>query len=152
MIESEQPTSSAGAFLFGTWKMVSWTREVVGSGEKSNTFGENPVGYINYSADGRVMVIIVKNNRKGPSGLISTDSEKVELFDGLLAYGGTYTVDGENVIHHIDISWNHSWTGTDQVRFYKLDGKTLTYSAAPMKSPIDGQETAFTVIWEKIEP
>ena len=48
-------------------------------------------------------------------------------------------MENEKVVHPVDISWNEAWTGTDQVRFFKLDGNILTITAAPNKSPIDGR-------------
>jgi len=32
--------------LLDTWKMVSWTKKVVATGETSDAFGPDPVGYI----------------------------------------------------------------------------------------------------------
>ena len=60
----------------------------------------------------------------------------------MFAYAGTYTADGEKVVHHVDISWNQSWTGTDLVRFYKLDGNTLTITTARAQSAFDGEEAS----------
>ena len=60
-----------------------------------------------------------------------------------------YTVDGGKVVHHVDISWNGARTGTDQVRFYKLEGDTLTIRTAPNKSPVDGREGVRILVWEK---
>jgi len=54
--------------------------------------------------------IIVRENRKGPAGVVPTDVEKIELFGGLLAYAGTYIIDGDKVSHHVDVSWNEGWT------------------------------------------
>jgi hypothetical protein len=51
----------------------------------------------------------------------------------------------------VDISWNEAWTGTDQVRFYKLDGNILTITTAPNKSPIDGREGRGVLVWEKVK-
>jgi hypothetical protein len=47
-----------------------------------------------------------------------------------------------------DISWNETRTGTDQVRFYKLDGNILTITTAPNKSMVDGQEGRGVLVWE----
>src|SRR5712671_1062976 len=52
---------------------------------------------------------------------------------GVNASSGRYTVEGEKVVHHVDVSWNESWTGTDQVRFFKLEGDRLTITTAPQK-------------------
>jgi hypothetical protein len=69
----------------------------------------------------------------------------------MTAYAGTYTVQGEKVTHHVDISWNEAWTRTDQVRYFKLDGNILTITAAPNKSPIDGREGRTVLVWEKVK-
>ena len=64
-----------------------------------------------------MMVLIVKDERPKPSDLAKmTDQERAELFKTLVAYGGTYTLDAKTITHHLDISWNQIWTGTDQVR------------------------------------
>ena len=48
---------SALQSILGTWKLVSYVREVLGSDERFNQFGENPAGYLGYSADGRMYAI-----------------------------------------------------------------------------------------------
>jgi hypothetical protein len=55
------------------------------------------------------------------------------------------------VTHHIDISWNQAWTGTDQVRFYKLEGDVLTITTAPYKSYFDGKEGRSILVWKKVK-
>lgn len=57
-----------------------------------------------------------------------------------VAYGGTYTIASDKVIHHIDIAWNNARFGSDQVRFFNLDGEKLTLTTERNKSPIDGSE------------
>jgi len=42
------------------------------------------------------------------------------------------------------------WTGTDLVRFYKLDSNTLTITTAPAKNAFDGEEGQFILVWEKV--
>ena len=55
-----------------------------------------------------------------------SDEEKIALFDTMFAYSGSYTVESDRVVHHVDLSWNEAWSGTDQVRFCKVDERTLT--------------------------
>lgn len=40
--------------LYGTWRLLSWIREVVGTGERSDIFGTSPHGFITYTRDGRM--------------------------------------------------------------------------------------------------
>jgi len=137
--------------LLGTWKLKSLVREVIATGEKNEILGEHPDGYISYSPDGRMYTIGTADNRIKPTAAVPTDEEQAKLYQTMFAYAGTYTVDAEKVIHHLDISWNQAWTGTDQIRFYKLDGNTLTLTTAPFKTPPDGREGKIVLVWEKMK-
>jgi hypothetical protein len=136
--------------LLGTWRMLAWRREVLATGEISEAFGPEPRGFISYSPDGRVMVVVVKRDRPMPSSLIPKPAEKIALYDSLFAYSGTYSVDGDKVTHHIEISWNEAWAGTDQVRYCTIQANRLTYRSPPAQDPMDGQECSYTVEFEKV--
>jgi hypothetical protein len=136
--------------LLGTWSMVSWQREVIATGERIDALGTNPTGFINYGADGRMFAIVIQKDRPAPAGPVPTDQEKLRLYNSMLAYAGTYTLDDEKLVHHIDASWNQAWTGTDQVRFYDLDGDVLTITGAPAKDPHTGQEVVHRIQFRKL--
>jgi Lipocalin-like domain len=135
--------------IIGTWKMVSWTVEDLATGAKQDALGPDPAGVITYSADGRVMVLVLKRDRRPPADLIPTSEEKIALYDSMFAYSGTFAVDDEKVIHHIDMSWNQAWTGTNQIRFYELRDGVLTYIGAPAKNPMTGRDCVHTVIFHR---
>jgi hypothetical protein len=138
--------------ILGTWKLKSMFREVVATGEKLTTIlGERPNGYLSYSADGRMYAILTADNRIKPHEANPTDEQRVKLHQSMFAYAGTYTVYADKIIHHVDISWNEAWTGTEQVRFFKLDGNILTITSAPIKSPQDGREGRPVLVWEKVK-
>jgi len=138
--------------LVGTRKLKSYVREVAATGERYNERGEHPPGYLSYSADGRMYAIITWDNRVNPHDVVPTDEERIKLYGTMISYAGSYTMDAEKVIHHVDISWNQAWTGTDQVRFYKLEGNTLTITTAPAKNFTDGREGRSILVWEKMLP
>ena len=104
--------------ILGTWKLQSLVYEATATGERSSPYGDHPDGYLSYSADGRMYAIGVVEDRPKPRDLVPTDEEKVELQGSMFAYAGTYTADGEKVVHHVDISWNQFWTGMDLVQRY----------------------------------
>jgi hypothetical protein len=137
--------------VLGTWKLKSFVREVLATGERYNQMGEHPQGYLSYSPDGRMYAIITWDKRIKPHDAAPTDEERTKLHRTMTAYAGTYTLETDKVIHHVDISWNEAWTGTDQVRFYKLDGNTLTITSAPNKSPADGRDGRGILVWEKVK-
>jgi hypothetical protein len=135
----------------GTWKLKSVVRELLPTGEKHSLLGEHPSGCTGYSADGRMYLIITADNRLKPHDVAPTDEERVTLHRTMVAYAGTYSVEGEKVTHHVDISWNQAWNGTDLIRFYKLEGNTLTTKTAPAKSAIDGRHGQVVLVWEKVK-
>jgi Lipocalin-like domain len=139
--------------ILGTWKLVSYVREEIPSGAKSDVMGAHPSGYINYGRDGRMMVIIVGSDRKKPAGPVATAEEAEALIRSMLSYAGTYTVDSEakTVTHHIDVSWDQSRMGESHVRTYKLDGDRLTLTTQPSNDPATGKKTVRTLIWERLK-
>ena len=142
--------SEMAAQLLGSWRMTSWIYEVLETGEVKHALGESPRGYISYAPDGRMMVLVLREGRVTPTALVPTPEEKIALYDTMFAYAGTYTIEEDRVIHHIDMSWNKTWEGTQQVRFVKTDGRTLIYKSAPAKNPLDGRDCVHTVMFEKV--
>lgn len=139
------------ARLIGTWKLVSVINEDVSSGNKTDFFGPNPDGYINYGADGRMIVINARTDRKRPKSASPTPEEAADLFKSVLAYAGTYTIDGNTVTHHVDCSWNESWTGTSQTRIARFDGDRVHLSTKPTPDPVSGLMSVRTMTWEKVK-
>jgi hypothetical protein len=153
ILAQREQANSIQQQILGTWKLVSYVREEVPSGAKSDVMGAHPSGYINYGRDGRMIVIIVGSDRKKPVGPVATPEESEALIRSMLAYAGTYTVDSEakTVTHHIDVSWDQSRTGESHVRTYKLDGDRLTLTTQPSNDPATGKKTVRTLIWERLK-
>jgi hypothetical protein len=145
---------AAQQVLEGTWKLVSSTRTNTTSGATTDSFGSNPLGYVMYGKDGRMMVLITRSDRPKPDSIDNdkmTDEQRSRLFSSMLAYSGTYKFDGKTIEHHIDLSWNQVWSGTTQIRNVKKDGDRLIYTTQPGPSPIDGSLGFATLVWEKVK-
>jgi hypothetical protein len=137
--------------LVGTWKLVSAVSEEIATGQKTNIYKGTPVGFITYGADDRMMTIIVDSVRKRPAANVATAAEAEALFRSMAAYAGTYAIKGTQVIHRPDVSWNETWTGTNQVRDYKFDGERLLLATAQSPDPFTGKMSVRTLVWEKIK-
>ncbi|MFX1766024.1 lipocalin-like domain-containing protein [Paraburkholderia sp. A1RI-2L] len=135
--------------ILGTWRMHAWTRRVVDTGELTDALGPHPFGFINYSADGRVMVFVLKSGRLVPASSRPTNEEKIALFDSMFAYVGTYVVESDRVIHTLDGSWNELWTGTQQIRFITLQGAQLVYRTPETIDPMDGRLCTYEVTFSR---
>ena len=77
--------------------------------------------------------------------------ERAELFDGLYAYTGSYTVKGNLVTIHVESAWQPGWVGTEKTRTLKLDRDVLSIVTEPMTSPVDGKTYISTTSFRRVE-
>ena len=146
-------SSAADDEIYGTYRLISSTREIVATGEVIDTFGKNPKGFITYGRDGRMLVLITADGRAKPESLAKmTDVQRADLFRTMAAYGGTYKFDGNKIAHHIDISWNEVWNETTVIRDIRKEGGRLVYTTRPAPFSADGKVSVTTLIWEKVQP
>jgi hypothetical protein len=86
-----------------------------------------------------MMTIFVSRDRHKPAGAALTPRESEELYKSLVSYTGTYTVQADKMVHHVDVSWNQAWTGTDQTRSYKFEGDRLILATTLSPDARDGK-------------
>jgi hypothetical protein len=136
--------------LIGTWTLVSAVREEIPSGTKTDQLGASPQGYLTYTPEGRMIALITRSDRKAPASGKATAAEAESLFRSMLSYGGTFSVAGDVVTHHVDISWNQSFTGGDQKRTFRFDGDRLLLSTPQSLDPLDGKMSVRVMTWERV--
>jgi len=136
--------------LIGTWRLVAAEREEVASGAKTAFLGDNPTGFLHYMPEGRMLALITRAGRKAPADRIANAAEAEALIRSMISYGGRYECVGSEVIHHCDISWNESFTGTVQKRTVTFDGDRLILSPPPSPDPTDGTVSIRRLVWEKL--
>jgi Lipocalin-like domain len=134
----------------GTWRLLSFTARDPSTGEITAPYGLYPTGFLSYTADCRMYEIIVREHRVAPTATDATDAEKIALFEGLVSYAGTYTIEGSSVSSRVDASWNEAWTGGTQVRQFRIDGSTLYTESPPTRNPRDGRVTVASLIWTRV--
>lgn len=118
--------------LHGCWRLVSFETERQDSGERTQPWGTNPNGHLIFHLDGRMMVLVTAQAREPGN----TDEKLLALFRTLMAYTGQCRIEKDRFITKIDSCWNEAWNGTEQERFYTLDGDTLDVSTAWMPNPL----------------
>lgn len=150
MENSKAGSPSTGNAIAGVWKLRSYSRRFLDTGEIKNDM--LPDAYIMYSPGGYMMSITVEENRRLPAGPILTDEERIRLFKTIVsAYAGTYTMEGDKVTHLIEMSWNEAWTGTSQVRHFSITDDTLTLETTPRTAGTDSRQFINTLTWERVE-
>jgi len=137
------------AKVVGIWKIVSWESEFQATGEREPVMGKNPTGYIIFTPEGRMMTVITGEGRKQPK----TDQDRADLLKSMFAYTGKYRLEGDKWITKVDVAWNPAWVGTEQVRFFKVDGDRLQVMSVWVQSttrPEKGVGRAI-ITWERVK-
>jgi Lipocalin-like domain len=131
---------------------VKFTRRIAATGESTEPYGKMPAGFLNYGRDGHMMTIVVGEGRPAPADPARiSDQERTNLYKTMFAYAGTFTFDGKTITHHVDVSYNQFWTGTDLVRQAKLEGNKLTLVIDPEIGAVDGKLASFEITWGKVK-
>lgn len=149
-MDMDQTEKTARDRLIGTWTLVSAVREEIPSGAKTDQLGAAPKGYLTYTPEGRMIALITRGDRKAPASGKTTAAEAEDLFRSMLSYGGTFSVAGDVVTHHVDISWNQSFTGGDQKRNFRFDGERLLLSTPQSLDPIDSKMSVRIMTWQRV--
>jgi lipocalin-like protein len=132
--------------LAGDWKLVSFFTEDVQNKQRTNVYGEHPSGYIGISPAGRFFGLIAPDVQNAPR----TTEEQAAAYRGMLAYTGKLKLDGEKFIVEVDVAWNKDWVGTEQVRFWRLEGDKLRITSAPIPNPnVAGSMIIGTLVWQR---
>ena len=108
--------------VHGVWRLVSYEIEIQATGQKEPVMGNNPTGYVIFTPEGRVWFVLTGEGRKPAK----TVQERADLLDSLVAYTGTYRIEGDKWITQVEVAWNPAWVGTEQARFFKVDGERLS--------------------------
>ena len=137
----------AATQLAGTWKLVSWLTKFDG-GEIVEPYGPNPKGRLVLTPDSHWIIILTGANRKPAK----TADEKAALLNSMIAYSGKYSVEGDRITTHVDMSSNEIYTGPnqDQTRFFRIDGNKLTLRTPEIVSAVrPGQKAVGTISFER---
>ena len=138
--------------LVGTWKLLSFTNTTE-KGDVKFLMGQKPTGFITYTADGRMSVVITAEARRPLSindRISAPAEERAEAFATLIAYAGRYTFTGDKVTHHVEASGMPNQVGSDLVRSVKLEGDRLILRTAPALQA--GAQITTDLVWERIRP
>ena len=79
-----------------------------------------------------------------------TDEERAAAFRSTLAYSGKYRTEGNKIVIKVDIAADESWNGTEQVRYFRLEGDRLHIEAAPQPyANFGGKVMRGILIWAR---
>lgn len=140
--------------LVGTWRLRSWDSGG-DDGSVDRPMGDTPEGILVYTAEGTMVTLIGRAGRPwfAADDLAGgTPEEMAGAVASFIAYGGTYTVDGSVVTHHVQMSLFPNWVGSRQARTmtFEAGSDTLTLTSAPI--PVGGARRSQRLCWERVRP
>jgi hypothetical protein len=132
--------------IVGVWKLVSVMYEDQETKALTPIMGEHPRGYQIATPDGRWLALATPTGRAVPS----TDEERAQAFRTMIAYSGRYRVDGSTITTKVEVAWNESWVGGEQVRHIRFESDKLFIESPPMPHPnMYGQTVRVIVVWQR---
>jgi Lipocalin-like domain len=132
--------------LVGSWRLDSAYFIAQRTGDRVDILGANPFGFFILEPSGRMITILTSDARTRAAAAGDT----TELYKSMISYTGTCSIDGEKVVTRVDGAWDPGWVGTEQVRYFTLDGHILSLRTAPLRHPsFPDDEVVGYVNWRK---
>ena len=121
--------------LAGRWRLLSWPARTA-AGDVTYPFGERAQGSVVYTPGGWMSGTLAYGDR---ADLVTGDvvggseEERAAAFSTYLSYCGTYEVEGDVVVHHIEMSLFPNWVGGEQRRQFELSDGKLVLRTPPLE-------------------
>jgi hypothetical protein len=136
--------------LIGSWLLRQWVL-TLDDGTLETPFGAEPQGLVVYTTDGRMITTIGSRARPSAAADLSSvnDAARLAAIRTFIAYSGTFAIDGDDVVHTVEMSLDPAWIGTQQRRHVELteDGRTLILSTDPLL--VVGRRGRHRLTWER---
>lgn len=142
--------------LVGSWELVDWTVSV---GERSRRpWGGRAKGLLTYTGDGRMWAALMATDRPDvPTRTLSEAPPNIRAAaaSGFVTYAGSYSVDGEDVIHHVELSLLPNYVGNDERRHIEWietgNGYDLQLTTPPTETE-RGRVVVERLHWTRLAP
>ena len=122
LVGSQLPNPVEDERIHGAWQLQTYLVEVKDTAERFAPMGNNPSGFVIFTAEGRLSFTLSAEGRRPPHNA----EESAGLLRSMIAYTGTYQIEGDRWITQVDVAWNPEWVGTEQTRFFVIRDDQLT--------------------------
>jgi|SRR5882762_3611966 len=144
----------------GTWRLIDYSF-FYADGIVEHPWGPEVSGYLLYSAQGYMSANLSPAHRTWRSRRARLEAEvpgatrishsrisRRAIPRDYIAYSGKFTLDGDTITHHVEVSLFPNWVGLPQLRHYAFEGNQLTLRTEPLKS---GKTTLVAQLrWERV--
>ena len=134
--------------FIGTWKLLKWSATGT-EGMVHFPFGEDALGFITYTDQYQMNVMLMKADRNHLDKNILSKSNKsldiIDAYHSYISYGGQFEVIPEEnlIIHRITMSSYPNWTNKNEKRKYEFYNNQLI-----LETSFD--QMNHQLVWERI--
>lgn len=138
--------------LIGAWRLTSWEIDFEGLEQTVRPFGDRPIGWLLYSRDGAMSAQLMSRARPGLGGRSIrklNPEERMDVLENFFAYAGRYRIDGDVIVHEVDVALNPDFVGQDQHREAVLEGDHLILRGS--ETDARGRQRRHCLIWQRLQ-
>lgn len=129
--------------IVGGWTLVA-AQMLFEEGTATDMHGPDPIGSVVFT-DKRMSAIITHRSRPARTG-----DSLGDLFKTMLAYTGTYGIEGDELVTAVDAAWVPEWVGTTQRRVIEIAGDTLLIRTPRQPNPMQqGKVMTGVLTWQR---
>jgi hypothetical protein len=133
--------------LVGSWKLVSFAVVDEVTLHEVHPWGPHPQGRMIFSSSGTMSATLTAGGREIPK--IGDDAATAAALRSVVAYTGTYRIDGGAFTTHVDAAWTEAWVGTDQQRNFTVEDDRLIITTLPGPALAGGNTRHGVLIWQR---
>ncbi len=142
--------SPAQDCLMGAWALISWQIFSAEEALFTEPFGAEPHGLLQYTADGCMSAVVCRSKRAELPPGVSPRRMEAELlancYRSYFHYAGRWHIEGDSVIHSVELGLNPNMVGTRQVRQMHFDGDTLSLTGI---ESFGAQQRRHVLLWQR---
>ncbi|MSP48495.1 MAG: lipocalin-like domain-containing protein [Alphaproteobacteria bacterium] len=138
--------TAVGQQLIGTWRLVSWLR-IESDGKRTEPLGPGSTGLITYTADGFMFAALMAPGRKPFAGTDPFGGAAEECHRAMstgLSYCGRWRLDGDTLVHAVEMSMFPNWVGIEMVRTCRFEGDRAVVRTPPVDN--NGVSVVFELV------
>jgi len=147
--------SDSSEQLLGRWSFAAMSVVNVDTGAETPAFDHAPHGYLIFHPDRMFAFIKMGPWRGAPPRTESAAGEGAQPpptpppRSSIMAYSGPWVITDDFFTTTVDMASIDAWVGTEQKRFFKLDGDRLEITTVPQQRPSGGPLMHGRLIWQR---
>lgn len=113
--------------------------------------GPEVTGLLTYTQDGYMFAMLAAPDRApfaGPDPLGGSPEEAHRAMSTCHSYCGRWRLDGDSVVHTVEMALYPNMVGTEQVRHFRFEGDRVTLRTPPMTRK--GASGIAELVWRRV--